>query len=641
MITLRLLHAAQARLIMHVGPHKVASTSTQSFLVSNAGWLREQFNVTIAATHGTKEGAWIANTYLARSGYSSPNLAYVNESQAQRLIESMAKYLLLHPVLLSAEDFEPLSVDGWRMLRSDINAATGAHVEMVAVMAHRNAADRLVSSWRQDTYGDERIGEYVMGDSQVTRTFKDDVGTLRTLHTAFGQSNVLGVSLELLGEENTTLAAFLVCNASLNLVGAAWTVCDRIVANRSEGVVKSQSLPLLLYETARLARLAARVSSSCNGTSDLIPINELNASLLKEVSSVLPHSRCASETDNPPCTSRLCELAEGATTTWFNLSGARRPHLPTGRVQCLVDESKLTQAHWNALLSVRPYKQHACRHLDASSSWPGTSDHLIIQHMPKSGGTSFRDIIFGEAAILGKSRQTAYGEDIPGPGITSFDAAHPAQIIMGHRVDFHTLQPVAAGRTVRYTMMVRSPLSWILSLFLHMHPVNSGDFNAQFGRFVESLFNSCPGLVRGSNETWCNSQLYSWYSGGAPVMPDSGKCASFVSFFTRPSHLLLVSERYTESIWLIYQMLGWGSPPVIPKLNVRPETLYNQNLTLRTTSTVAKALSESCLPDIYVAAREHFDRIYRLARDYCADREPCDLATSKLAQRIWTPMRET
>ena len=106
-----------------------------------------------------------------------------------------------------------------------------------------------------------------------------------------------------------------------------------------------------------------------------------------------------------------------------------------------------------------------------NSSWPATSrEHLLIQHTPKTGGTSFRSIVFQGAARHGQTVQTHYAGMPHGVDSPPFDAAHPAQVIMGHSVNFHLLQPVASGHSVRYVTMVRSPLVWVLSLFLHFHP---------------------------------------------------------------------------------------------------------------------------------------------------------------------------
>ena len=276
-----------------------------------------------------------------------------------------------------------------------------------------------------------------------------------------------------------------------------------------------------------------------------------------------------------------------------------------------------------------------------NASWPLTSrQHLLIQHMPKTGGTSLRNMVFRDAARRGKTVQAHYGTDShyrQKLWTPHFDAEHPAQVIMGHAVNFHMLQPVASGSSVRYVTMVRSPLAWTLSLYLHYHRKVETHLDDELVEYVQGLFTTCEGLVRGSNGTGCDGQLFSWYSGGAPAMPD--KCESFVSFFTHSSHLLLLNERYEESIWLLYQMLGWGSPPALVHLNARPDAIYDQQVTLRTTSGIDAILAESCLPDIYAAARERFEHVYRLARAYCTNREPCDLATSQLGLSLWKPLQ--
>ena len=159
----------------------------------------------------------------------------------------------------------------------------------------------------------------------------------------------------------------------------------------------------------------------------------------------------------------------------------------------------------------------------------------------------------------------------------------------------------------------------------------------------KELFAPCPALVRGAAGTKCDGQLYAWYSGGPPAaqpqhQADDEKCARFVV----SSRLVFVNECYAESLWLLYAMLGWGSPPQPKHLNMHPRNIYNQKLTLGTVSSIASSLAESCLPDIYSAARERFEHTHRLAREYCstagASEEPCDLATSDLGRRLWTPL---
>ena len=168
--------------------------------------------------------------------------------------------------------------------------------------------------------------------------------------------------------------------------------------------------------------------------------------------------------------------------------------------------------------------------------------------MPKTGGTSFRNMIFRDAKKRGKTIQAHYYNEVSRVGGGhQFDAERPAQVIIGHFVNFHTLSgPVASGHSVRYATMVRSPVTWALSLYLHFHPKPSKvetktQLDEKVVEFVQGLFTECKGLVRSSNGTECGSQLnrsqhgsqpqlYAWYSGGPTLaMPD--KCESFASFF--------------------------------------------------------------------------------------------------------------
>ena len=98
---------------------------------------------------------------------------------------------------------------------------------------------------------------------------------------------------------------------------------------------------------------------------------------------------------------------------------------------------------------------------------PGTNDHLLIQHTPKAGGTTLRDLIFKDAAARGKTYQTCYNGKSCNKklkGLATFDADHPSQVVMGHGANFRMMQPVAPGKTVRYTTIAWSPLSWTISL---------------------------------------------------------------------------------------------------------------------------------------------------------------------------------
>ena len=128
-----------------------------------------------------------------------------------------------------------------------------------------------------------------------------------------------------------------------------------------------------------------------------------------------------------------------------------------------------------------------------------------------------------------KSLQTYYGHD--SIGFDRFDRKHPADVVMGHSVTLNTLQPVPSGLRVRYTTMLRSPYAWYVSLsraganffgrrgfgwaerhsrrYLHIH---DHTMKEPVGRpydpgFLERAIETCPGLLRDSNDTQCDGWL--------------------------------------------------------------------------------------------------------------------------------------
>ena len=57
------------------------------------------------------------------------------------------------------------------------------------------------------------------------------------------------------------------------------------------------------------------------------------------------------------------------------------------------------------------------------------SDHVVIMHFPKTGGTSLRTFATTAARSLGTPLQVAYDSDPNGrPGLPSFDPARPGAV---------------------------------------------------------------------------------------------------------------------------------------------------------------------------------------------------------------------
>ena len=285
---------------------------------------------------------------------------------------------------------------------------------------------------------------------------------------------------------------------------------------------------------------------------------------------------------------------------------------------------------------------------------------LMIMHMPKTGGTTFRGVVSRRARSMTKSLQTYYGISV---GFDHFDQKHPADVVMGHSVTLNTLQPVPSGLRVRYTTMLRSPYAWYVSLsraganffgrrgfgwaerhsrrYLHIH---DHTMKEPVGRpydpgFLERAIETCPGLLRDSNDTQCDGWLYQWQGGGVQLPPSgtSEKCTAYEALFTSPQVLPLVNERYDDSIWLLFQYLGWGKQPWIPHVNKRREVVYEKNISLRVAVDISNAIATTCMPDIYAAAREKFERLHGEARAFKEQNPQGDVATSLAAQR-WPPL---
>ena len=293
------------------------------------------------------------------------------------------------------------------------------------------------------------------------------------------------------------------------------------------------------------------------------------------------------------------------------------------------------------------------------------SSQVVFFHFPKTGGTSLRAVVDTVASRTHATMQTHYGSGVTPERHEQFSSLHPAQVIMGHFANFTLLQPVAPGRSVRYVSMVRSPHAWTLSLYLHYHhrargrrrllpswPLafrgaaherelgGAGGARVDVAGFLRhSLFVACPALSRGSNETRCEGHLYAW-SAGRRRSAGADTCADFAAFWTHPSRLLLANERYDDSIWLLFAMLGAGPPPPAPRKNVRADAAYDAPVTLAAERDVAALLAETCMPDIYAAARGAFERALRVARAACPDaRAACDApARSAAARRLWRPL---
>ena len=266
----------------------------------------------------------------------------------------------------------------------------------------------------------------------------------------------------------------------------------------------------------------------------------------------------------------------------------------------------------------------------------GAGEHVCIMHFPKTGGTSLRSFAMSAATSLGKDLQTAY-EAGARTGLPRFDAGRPATFVVGHHVGFGTLR----GARVRYATMVRNPHAWLYSLRLDL--AASGHWTgATWTAFLEAQLDVCPALDRGAADARCDApnatnanMVYAW-AAGLPAA--AAGCGALVDWWTRPSRLLLVTERFGASLWLLATLLGLAPPAAPPRENARGGAAYETRVTLGSERALADALADTCVPDVYVAARRRFEDAVQRARAYCGGGGgPCDLAFSAVGRDIWPP----
>ena len=130
-------------------------------------------------------------------------------------------------------------------------------------------------------------------------------------------------------------------------------------------------------------------------------------------------------------------------------------------------------------------------------------------------------------------------------------------------------------------------------MYLHFHRARSRPTVADF--LAEHVRN-CPALARDGGGPCRSSRqggITYWDAGraaGGDVAVVADNCQDVVDYWTRPSRLLMVTERFSDSIWLLATLVGVAAPRT-PRKNARDVSLYAQNVSLAAEAEVAAALA--------------------------------------------------
>ena len=359
------------RLVLHVGPHKTGTTSTQAFLIEHSEWLHDTFGVHIAAGHRLsrvgaimrqKLGAFVPNTLIARQDARSHDSGLSSESAANVRLVSEKHYIAVTSeiarwcgenatVLMSSEDFSGLRGSAWFSL-------TQLCSEITFVMAHRDEAAWARSTWsfHENMNKPRSFGAFLV--DEAPRRWAQGTELLDELErVASGASNVVGVSFELLVQENSSMPSFLVCNATLRLTGQPYSDCRTAfsafkVLNENPSL-KNQEILLEVHRLARAAWLLQPPCSAVRSSKAQEELPRIDEQLAASVGAALPKS-CAKLSTSRQSTSLLTAMARSSGAEWYRRTGARQPEDAPSKAICVVDESAMTREHWKMITGLLP-----------------------------------------------------------------------------------------------------------------------------------------------------------------------------------------------------------------------------------------------------------------------------------------------
>lgn len=332
-------------LVVHMGPHKTGTSTLQNFLITEQKFISETLRVHVGAEGGAKHGAIIANTMEKQANSAGEfNPQYVNPLECERLLEQIRGWLLAGgTVVLSAERFDSVSVEVLLRL-----AGLGAS-ETTFVHVHRATANWLRSGWMQGVKNSRNPTSFLQYLVQpLSLEYQGSLfDRLDEAQRRSGERvNVVGIAYE-----GTNMVSFVLCEAALRLAGDSLSECRAQLASRPQvNMLKNISPPPANVDVVRLARHAA-VLLKCN-----LPIVTASSKLVFEVAEQLPltcsDTRRASEagTPTPKCAeTALVEFQRASDRSWYERTGVTPPEVDVCPEVCLVDETRLTDAHWKTI----------------------------------------------------------------------------------------------------------------------------------------------------------------------------------------------------------------------------------------------------------------------------------------------------
>uniref|UniRef100_A0A6U9R651 Sulfotransferase domain-containing protein n=1 Tax=Zooxanthella nutricula TaxID=1333877 RepID=A0A6U9R651_9DINO len=342
----------RSRLVLHVGPHKTGTSSLQVFMTSHSEQLQAKLGLKVLAGWDPKAGCaakvmWCDSPLpvqdTARPGYSQklrglpmemPECAVGHEKIMPELMATMREPGSIG--LLSAEALSRCTAAKFAEIR---RMGEELGFEVSVVLLHRDEA-----SWYQSQWSELNKRKLCPDPFHLLAPFWDvHNDLLDRVYSAFHPSCVRLTSYDWLREQQMPIEVYVICNATLQLQGEPWQLCDRTVGD----TVRQQphtniAHPPLLFDVVRLAYAQHQVLQSlnlCGGSAPKLrsPL-EIAPGEFSDLMDKLPKRHVA-----------WGNVFRASTERWFNRTNAQRPTAGHTKGIFLVDEAALTQKHMAAI----------------------------------------------------------------------------------------------------------------------------------------------------------------------------------------------------------------------------------------------------------------------------------------------------
>jgi hypothetical protein len=217
----------------------------------------------------------------------------------------------------------------------------------------------------------------------------------------------------------------------------------------------------------------------------------------------------------------------------------------------------------------------------------------IFLHIPKTGGTSFRQVV-----------ETVYGSRCI--SVYSLDAATLAGVkeqlveadaLFGHL--FYGIHQVL-GIAPRYITIVRDPVERVISFYRHQARDEDSEF---FGAIADGM--TLRDLLESGRCHQVNNhmvRIVSGYESSEPIHDEHVLRRALANL--NQFECLGVTARMDESVLQIARRLGWRSVPAVPRINTSPSRDFSIDSATRDAILRQNALDLQ----LYDAVASSFDR---------------------------------